>query len=464
MARSKIFMGSTASVETPRLRSLLSGRRGRFLVSLLLAEFAAAMQGVAYSAVLPIVARDLDGFALFGATLAAGPIATVAILSIAPRILGALRPTLVLLLSTGLFVAGAGMAVFAPTMGWVLGGTVIRGIAGALLGGFGMGALGTLYDGRERPRVFALFSLMWLLPSLAGPVINAVVAEWAGWRWALAWPAVAVVLARVLMGATISVVPDERANATTPVRTGIGLLVAALLGLAAWGSSIPGYAGAALLFGGATAAVIAIVAFLIRSLPMPGGRILVAFAILCAAYFGISGLISLTMIEALQSTVLVSAVAVAAGLVAWSVVGLLPRPRRTPDPATLGTFLTGAGAAIILIAVIVGGVAGIALAIVGSTVSGIGMGLGYPILNSEPFDVGSSSQTVGALVLFAETAATAWISLVGGGAYSALHAAGWAPGAALNPIYAGLGIVAGAGTSIAACRRRRSGGDVPKSV
>ena len=52
------------------LAAVLHGRRGRFLMALLLTEFAGAVQGIAYSTVLPVMARDLDGFALFGATLA----------------------------------------------------------------------------------------------------------------------------------------------------------------------------------------------------------------------------------------------------------------------------------------------------------------------------------------------------------------------------------------------------------
>lgn len=448
-------MASTGSVETPRLSSLLRGRRGRFLASLLLAEFAAAMQGVAYSTVLPVVARDLAGFGLFGATLAAGPIATVAMLSLTPRVLTRVRPGAVLLLSTGAFVAGAAMSVFAPTMGWVLAGTVVRGIAGALLGGFGMGALGALYDAPERPRVFALFSLMWLLPSLAGPPVNALITEWAGWRWALAWPAVVVVAARVLMGTTISAVRDDRADAPVRVRAGVGLLVAALLALGAWGSTGAGPLAAVILIVGAAAAAAAAVTFVSRSLPAPGGRILVAFSALCAVYFGVSGLISLTMIEALGSSVVLAAVGVAGGLVAWSVVGLLPRSRWMPDAAVLGIVLVGAGAALVVGGIAASGTVGVALVVTGSTTTGVGMGLAYPVLNSEPFDVGAPSSTVGALILFAETAATAWISIAGGGAYSSLHNSGVSPAAALTAVFTGLVMVAAVGAAIATHRDGR---------
>lgn len=98
-------------------------------MALLLTEFAGAMQGIAYSTVLPVMARDLDGFALFGATLAAGSVAAVLMLSFTAPILQRVPPLRVLVVATALYVVGAALAVFAPTMGWVLAGTVVRGIA-----------------------------------------------------------------------------------------------------------------------------------------------------------------------------------------------------------------------------------------------------------------------------------------------------------------------------------------------
>jgi hypothetical protein len=72
------------------LRAVFRGRRGRLLAALLLAEFGAAVQSVAYSTVLPLASRELDGSALYGATLAAGSLATVAVLAAGPRVFGAL--------------------------------------------------------------------------------------------------------------------------------------------------------------------------------------------------------------------------------------------------------------------------------------------------------------------------------------------------------------------------------------
>ncbi|MEJ7649601.1 MAG: MFS transporter [Nakamurella sp.] len=438
-------------LETPTLRSVLRGRRGGFLAALLLAEFAGAMQGIAYSTVLPVIAADLDGFALFGATLAAGSVAAVLMLSFAPGILRRVSPQRLLLSATVLYVVGALTAVFAPSMAWVLLGTVIRGTAAGLFGGFGMGAIGALFDERERPRVFGLFALIWLLPSVVGPPLNALIAESLGWRWAVGWPAVLVVVARLLMGLTISTVPWERGSGHR-VAVGFGLAVAASLAVGAWGSTVAGVAGSIALVAGVVCGGAAIAGYLVRGLPAARGTV-IAFALLCATYFGATELLALTIVQGLGSSVLVASVAVTGGLLAWSLAGLRPRPDTRPDPATVGPVLVLAGVGAVIGGLAVGSGLGIALVIVGAVLAGAGMGAAYPLLSSEPFTTGAPTSTVGSMIAFAETSATAWSALVAGGSYSALHGSGWRPVPALQIGYALLALL-GIATVIVSARRR----------
>ncbi|MFT4295791.1 MAG: hypothetical protein QM582_10310 [Micropruina sp.] len=445
-----------SSPSTPvTLADILRGRRGRFLAALMLAEFAAAMQGIAYSTVLPVIARDLDGFALFGATLAAGQVAAVLMLSFAAPILQRVRPLRILLVATALYVAGAALAVLAPAMSWVLAGAAVRGIAAGLFGGFGMGAIGTLFDERERPRVFGLFALIWLLPSVIGPPLNAVITDWVDWRWALGWPAVLVVLARLLMGATIAAVPWEPDASRTPVSAGVGVAVAAGLVLGAIGSAQPQGWGVLALVLGVIATAVAIAVFLVRGLP-GRARGLVSFGLLCAAFFGVYELLSLALIEGLGSTVLVASAALTGGLVSWSLVGLRPRPDARPDRAAVGTALVVVAFAGLIGGLWLGGGTGVVLVIAGAVLAGLGMGAAYPLLSSEPFDTGAPAGTVGTLIAFAETAATAWVALLAGGAYSALHGLGWAPALALQAVFGLLAVIAVAAFVSTAGRRRRA--------
>ncbi|MDQ2697524.1 MAG: hypothetical protein M3Y46_01890 [Actinomycetota bacterium] len=436
------------------LRVVLAGRRGAFLVALLLAEFGAAMQGIAYSTVLPVVAEDLDGFALFGATLAAGSVAAVLMLSFAPPLLGRLRPSLVLLVATVGYVVGAGMAVVAPTMEWVLAGTVVRGLAAGLLGGFGMAAIGALFDAVERPRVFGMFALVWLLPSLVGPGLNALVTEAFGWRWALAWPAVLVLLARALMGVQVGAVPWKPSR--PPLRAGAGVVVAACLAVGAWGSATPGPLGLTVLVLGISLSGLGIAVFLRRS--AASGllfRVLLTFTLLCAGFFGLFELLAAAIVSGLGASLTVAAAAVMAGLVAWSVAGLRPRPDARPDRVVVGTVLVAVavGAATAATA-FAAPAAAIVLLIVAGGVAGLGMGWAYPLLSSEPFETDAPATDVGPLIAFGETAGTAWAVLLTGGALSQLHATGL-PLRDAAAVSLAIGVFVAVAGVVAATLRRR---------
>ena len=165
------------------LRAVFAGRRGRLLAGLLLAEFAGAIGVIAYASVLPLAARDLHGGSLYGATLAAGSLTTILTLASGVTLHPARRA---LFVSTTLYGVGVITAAAAPTMVVMLAGNVLRGAGVGLLAGFGMSAIGGLYEGALRRRVLGLFAIMWLLPSLAGPAVNGLVASAVGWRWALA--------------------------------------------------------------------------------------------------------------------------------------------------------------------------------------------------------------------------------------------------------------------------------------
>ncbi|HHW82397.1 MAG TPA: MFS transporter, partial [Actinomycetales bacterium] len=139
-----------------------------------------AFENLAVTTILPVIARDLDGFAIYA--LAAGlPLA----LQVVANAVGGLlidaisfqRPLLfgVLTTAAGLLTAG-----FAPEM-WVL--ALGRGVAG-----FGIGlitvslyaAVGLVVPPERRPGFFAAFSAAWVVPSMVGPALAGILAD-AGW-------------------------------------------------------------------------------------------------------------------------------------------------------------------------------------------------------------------------------------------------------------------------------------------
>jgi hypothetical protein len=155
--------------------------------------------------------------------------------------------------------------------------------------------------------------------------------------------------------------------------------------------------------------------------------VLLAFTLLCAGFFGLFELLAAAIVSGLGASLTLAAGAVMAGLVAWSLAGLRPRPDARPDRVVVGTAFVA-----VAVAIAAGATAfaptlpAIVLLIVAGALAGLGMGWAYPLLSSEPFETGAPAGDVGPLIAFGETAGTAWAVLLSGGALSQLHATGLA--------------------------------------
>ncbi|MBB3676811.1 MFS transporter [Modestobacter versicolor] len=450
-------MSATGTAPDTSLRAVFAGRRGRLLVALLLAEFAAAVQGIAYATVLPLASRELDGSRLYGATLTAGTLVTVLVLAAGPGVTARLSPRATLLVATLVYVAGVVLAATAPAMGWLLAGSALRGLAGGLLAAFGLSAIGGLYDDALRPRVMGLFSLVWLLPSLVGPPLNASIAVWADWRWAMAWPAAVVIVARALMGRDVGLIPWQTGRRAVAVGTGVLVVAGLVLATLATGS---GGWGVPLLVGGLLLAGAGSVRVLARATAgdRPRTWVLICFTGLVVAFFTADGLVPLAVVEGLDRGVVASAVAVTAGLVAWSVAGARPpRPGRRPDPAALGAALLCLAlvAAALSQTGLLAGSAALALLVGAWAVGGLGMGLGYTRLSARSFDDLAPEQvsTVATAVAFAETTAVALGSLLGAGTYSLATSAGAGDRPAIGAAF-GLAALVAVGAGLVTRRPR----------
>ncbi|MFG2018345.1 MFS transporter [Actinomadura geliboluensis] len=142
-----------------------------------------AFESMAVGTVMPVVASDLDGLALyawgFSATLISSLLSTVLAGGWVDRS-GPARP---LMIGLSTFVVGLVVAGAAPTMGVFVAGRAVQGLGtGVSLVAIYV-VIARVYPEALRPRVFAALSAAWVLPSLIGPAVGGAVAEHAGWRW-----------------------------------------------------------------------------------------------------------------------------------------------------------------------------------------------------------------------------------------------------------------------------------------
>lgn len=158
-----------------------------------------AFEAMAVATVMPTVARDLDGLDLyalaFAAPLASGVVGMVAAGMWSDRT----GPVVPLLVSMALFAAGLVVAGLAPSMEVLLVGRVLQGLGGGALTVGLYVLVGLVYPPGLQPSVFASFAAAWVLPSLFGPGLAALVADVWTWRWVFLGTVGFVALALVLL-------------------------------------------------------------------------------------------------------------------------------------------------------------------------------------------------------------------------------------------------------------------------
>lgn len=141
-----------------------------------------AFEALAVTAVMPLAARELRATNLFAAAFslfaAAGIVGTIAAGELSQRA-GVGR---VLLVSSGLFLAGLVGAAGAPAMTVLLAARVVQGLGSGGLGATIYVLVSEVVPEQQRKRVFALLSAAWVLPALAGPALAGALAQLVSWR------------------------------------------------------------------------------------------------------------------------------------------------------------------------------------------------------------------------------------------------------------------------------------------
>ncbi|MGY6497946.1 MAG: hypothetical protein ACXIUP_06940 [Microcella sp.] len=309
----------------PPLRDIFRGPRGRLLAALLVTEFAAGVSGISYAAVLPVASIELDGLAQYGIAVAVTGVVGIAMMPVGAYLYARIGPQAQLWIATAVFLGGVALTVTAPSMTVLITGLAVRGLATGLLAGLGIGVLSTVYtEAAERERAFGLFALMWVIPSLVGPAVTSLVLLLADWRVALAWPAMVLLLGRVLVSRSLRALDIERTEAPASVR-GAGWFAGVAVGLAAalvliGFDALPSVGAAVVITG-----LVVVLAFpqALASVVAENRRVrsgAVAFAIVCARCFGINAVLPLVSAVFVDPSGVLGAVLVAVAPLGWALV------------------------------------------------------------------------------------------------------------------------------------------------
>jgi MFS family permease len=183
----------------PRSRRLLTW-------GLVLTTFGVALEALSILPVAPMVAADLpDGVALYGLMFAGFFLGSAVAIVIAGPIVDRRGPAPVLVTGLVAFTTGLVIGGLAPTMEVLIAGRLVQGAGAGMVNAVAFATVALAYTPDQRPRVLALLSLAWLLPSFLGPLVGGLVASAFGWRWvflglAVLMPACALLVVPQVLG------------------------------------------------------------------------------------------------------------------------------------------------------------------------------------------------------------------------------------------------------------------------
>ncbi|QCX28828.1 MFS transporter [Nocardioides jishulii] len=338
-----------------------------------------AFENLAVTTVMPTLTDALDGrdlYALgFAAPLASGVVGMVAAGMISDR----RGPAMPLLLALSVFAGGLLMAGAATSMELFVAGRVLQGLGGGGATVVLYVVIGLIYPSRLQASVFAALAAAWVLPSLFGPAVAAVISEAFGWRWVFLGTVALVAVVGLGLARRVLGLPQPEQQ---PEHTSYAPLVwavvaaAAVLGVRLVGDNVV-----------LALACAALVLFALTHL-LPKGALRLAEGLpsvistrgfLAGSFFMAEGYVVLTLEEKWGLTPTVAGLALSAVGIVWALTSWLQaRMRRLGHTRamTVGAFVIVAGLVLLTGAIWLEVNPWIAGAVY--VVAGAGMGFAYP--------------------------------------------------------------------------------------
>ncbi len=344
-----------------------------------------AFEALAVTTIMPTVSRELGGAGLFALAFA-GPLATGVVGMVAGGAWSDRRgPAAVLVVATALFAAGLTVCALTPNMPVLVVGRLLQGLGGGAVTVAIYVVVGQLYTATLQPAIFAAFSAAWVLPSIVGPGLAALIAEQHGWRWVFGGVVLQIMIALAVVWPALGHThrPEAIAGSRPPLLLA-GAVAAAVLGVELCGRS----AGWSLW---ATPVVAALAVAGVRGL-LPAGTLVLRSGI--PAVIGLRGLFSASFFSAEAFLPLVlqqnwgltparAGLALTGAALGWAGASQWQarrgRPLSDARVLALGAVAIATGASLVLLAV----AARLPVAVIlgGYVLAAVGMGLGYPRTN-----------------------------------------------------------------------------------
>ena len=359
----------------------LTGAQRRLMTGLVLGVTLVAFEVTSVVTALPTITDELHGTSLYGLAVAVYTLANMVALVTTGELADRYGPVKPYIASIATFVVGLLVAASAHSMVTVVVGRTLQGAGTGGLQPVAYLLVQRAVPADRQPKMFAILSAGWVLPSLFAPALAGSIVDTFGWRWVFL-----SIIPFALLVAVLAVRPMSAYGAVGEHRTDSNIAyafgAAAGVGVFCTGirASQPVWA-AVLAVAGAAVAVPA----LRRILPVGFARarvglpsIAVCRVLATAAFLGADSFIPLAADRIHGVRPLVQGFVIIGAAISWTIGQLIRarRPVENPAPAMRTGFLVLTLGLVLVIPVLWAGWP-LWATFIGWSVGGLGMGLLY---------------------------------------------------------------------------------------
>lgn len=207
---------------------------------IMLSLFLASMESTVVSTAMPTIVGKLGGLSIYSWAFAAYMITSTTATPIYGKLSDVLGRKRVYLTATALFLLGSLLCGTASSMEQLVLYRALQGLGAGGLLALAFIMVGDLFTIQQRARIQGLFSSVWGLSSIVGPLIGGFIVDKATWQWVFFLNLIPGLAAAVIVGSAWR--DPARRGARAPIDfAGAGLLalvtVALLLGLEWFGQA-----------------------------------------------------------------------------------------------------------------------------------------------------------------------------------------------------------------------------------
>ena len=142
-----------------------------------------ALEATVVGTAMPTVIADLGGLTYYSWVFSAYLLTSTASVPIWGRLSDLYGRRRMYLTGIAIFLVGSMMSGFAQSMTFLIVARLIQGVGAGAIIPLSMTIVGELYRLDERARTQAMFSGVWGIASIAGPLVGGYITDYLSWRW-----------------------------------------------------------------------------------------------------------------------------------------------------------------------------------------------------------------------------------------------------------------------------------------